>query len=344
MICEKNIEINQLELNHPWHIYPNAFMSEYNNYNLYRNQTKKLNIFIGELIEQINSNKNQNIKSLISFQLGSPMEDILINHESLYSNIFQCQQLCPNYINNFINLPIGKKFIQIIIISPDKLFEKSNYIPLFIKLNLFVFSFEKINDYEYLCTNGNNDDNENIIKINIFNCPFPHLDNRKNIIDNYNRILKSIGSNPYEIDNFKPSPNDELFIDNFYSNISELFENNLSESASTSIIINSWVSFKNLYGIHNNYNMFDKLLVLANKYNIIATEWDFNEDCFFCKIISQYVDANKYSCKFKNILYVCENLDNFEESILFKYDKIVKIFGLYIIQFNSFGNIILHKL
>lgn len=330
-------ELNEeSKLNHPWFIYPNAFMSEYNNYDLYRSETKRLNKFIIELSNQINLYLSKNIKSLISIQLGSPMEDLLVNFRTKYLNFFQYQQLCPNYINNFANLPVEKKFIQIIIISPDKIFENSNYVPLFIKL--FSHKFEKINNWEYIFEKSNFNQNQNqIIKVNIFNCPFPHLENRTNIIEKYNNAIKMLIPNPYQIENFESEPNDINFLNNFYLNINNLFKNDIP------IIINSWVSFKNLYGIHENFNMFNKLLILANENNIIATEWDFNEDCFFCKIISNYVDNQMMSGKFKNIIYTSENLESFDELVKIKYEKIIKIFGLYLINFDSNGKILLER-
>lgn len=339
---------NELILNHPWYIYPHAFMSEYNNYDLYRSETNRLNKFIINLIEQIKFNCDNNIKSLISLQLGSAMEDALANFHTSQSNLFQYQQLYPNYINNFIicnsnsdaisetNLDansdtnLNKKFVQIIIISPDEIFNKNNFLPFFTKLlpNKFV----KINKYEYLCQYNNI-----TIKINIFNCPFPHFDNRTTYISKYNYAIQHLQSNIYNINNFEPTVNDCIFIDNFYLNLDELFKNN------PIIIINSWVSFKNLCSIRNNYNMFPELLKLANKYNIIATEWDYKDDCFFCKIVSSYY-IQTHIQKFKNIIYISENLDNFDETILIKYNKIIKIFGLYYIDFDNNDNILLRKM
>ena len=39
--------------------------------------------------------------------------------------------------------------------------------------------------------------------------------------------------------------------------------------------------------------MFPNILKLANKYNIIATEWDFVDNLIFTKIISNYEFVNK---------------------------------------------------
>lgn len=304
------------ELNHPWFIYPRGFMSEYNEYSLYRQESLKLNKFINNLNNKLEENHN-NKEILIPFIIGSTMEDSLAKSQTTIENIFQYSQLFPNYINNFISHNQNKKFIQIIIISPDNIFSpNTTHKPYFTLYSEYNFVNTNLNEYVYL-------DDFVEIRVNIFNCPIPCLEKRNKLISNYQIMINELNPNPYNITTYKQNETDINFINNFYSNLDKLFSFVLNRKIK--IIINSWVCFKNLDGYSENYNMFYYLLKLANKYNIIATEWDFIDNLIFTKIISKYGYKNKcfINCY---INYFDDNNHNTE-------DKLYN--NLFSIDFNS---------
>lgn len=273
-----------VELNHPWFIYPRGFMSEYNDYSHFRNESIKMYKFIDSLPDKIEKNHlDEDI--LIPFIIGSPMEDALSKSNSREENLFQYTQLFPNYINNFIQCKKNKKFIQIIIISPDTIFNyESNKKPFFTIYGKYDFVCTNINEYIYT-------DSEIEIRINIFNCMIPCIELRTQIIKKYDTIINKNKSYDIGIMSYRQTDNDLEFIKNFYCCVEKLF--NFITNLNFKIIINSWVSFKNLDGIAEKFNMFPKILELANKYNIIATEWEFVDELFYTKIISQYKFYNK---------------------------------------------------
>ena len=297
-------------------------MSEYNEYNIYRSEAIKLNQFMNELLFEINE-KHLDKEILIPLIIGSAMEDCLVKFNTSSENYFQYRQLFPNYINNFIKSNTNKKFIQLIIISPDNIFSSQSYVPNFILYESFDFVSTNPNEYIY--------NNEQIyIRINIFNCPFPCIEKRNNVASKYKKLIKNLQFNPYNITSYIQTQNDIKFINDFYVNIKKLFKS--TTNSRIKIIINSWVSFKNLDGYSKNYNMFPELLMLANKYNIIATEWDFVEELFFAKIISEYKFGNN---KFKGIKInyaFNEQLTDLPENVIamnFNYNN------LFVVDFNS---------
>ena len=290
-----------IELNHPFFIYPRGFMSEYNDYNHFRKEVKRLSEFINNLPNEINEQNDNGVQILIPFIIGSPMEDSLSKSNTSKDNYFQFRQLFPNYINNFIQSNPDNKFIQIIIISPDNIFSpETNKKPLFMLYESFDFVLTNLNEYVYT-------EEKITIKINIFNCPVPCLETRTILINRYDRLINDMKTNLYNINTYKQTLTDIDFINNFYSSLNILFS--LNTNPSIKIVINSWVSFKNLDGISEKYNMFPKILKLANEYNIIASEWEFIDELFYTKIVSQYKFCNKnfYGC---NIDYVFDdNID-----------------------------------
>jgi hypothetical protein len=304
----------EFKLNHPFFIYPRGIMSEYNNYELYKFEVIRLYNFIKNL--NIDIIKKYNDKEiLIPFIIGSPMEDALVKSNTSFDNFFQYKQLFPNYINNFIKKNNKKKFIQLIIISPDNIFSNQTFTPYFTLYESF--DFIKINDLEYFYS-----DEINEIKINIFNCPIPSIELRKNLFLRYEQILNT---NNYSITSYKQTLDDLEFIDKFYIQINKLFS--LNNISNIQIIINSWVSFKNLDGYSENYNMFPKILSFANKYNIIATEWEFIDELFLTKIISDYNFQNN---NFQNyyINYIFDDFTDLPENIIkinFNYKNIFKL-------------------
>jgi hypothetical protein len=151
-------------------------------------------------------------------------------------------------------------------------------------------------------------------------------------------IIKDLEYNPYNILSYKQTQNDLDFINIFYLNLDRLFNLiNISTNVSTNVstikfVINSWVSFKNLDGYSENYNMFPNLLTLANKYNIIATEWDFTDELFYAKIISKYNFGNNNFNGIKINYAFDEYLSDLTENVVmmnFNYNN------LFVIDFNS---------
>jgi hypothetical protein len=294
-----------MELNHPFFIYPREPLSHYNNYELYRNELLRLNEFIKNFNYQLENSELEESEVLLSIILGSTMEDAILKSFTPESNIFQSSQLFPSYIKNFIEKDLKKKnkLVQIIIISPDNFFANIDYSPVF--TNFIEIEFNKISLYEFIGSTLNTK-----IKINIFNCPFPSLESRNNLIEKYNKIFIDFIKNPeYKLKTFSQTSQDKIFIDEFYKNLETVLKKNDYKKNDLSIIINSWVSFKNLDGVSENYSMFYKLLEISNIYNIIATEWDFVDELFSCKIVSNFHIGNKF---FKNrlLFYVLAEFEN----------------------------------
>lgn len=300
-------------LNHPWFIYPRAFMSEYNDYDLYRSESIRLEKFLNNFLNDLENRNFRESKLLIPIILGSTMEDSLINSYTEHTNIFQYQQLFPCHIDNYIENIDGQKYIQIIIISPDRIFSDHNYIPLFIKLSKYTFN--KINQYEFISIN-----NSFTIKVNIFNCPMVSEEKRFKTIEKCDYILNNLKNLNYNLKTYKQNNNDLLLIKTIYQHLKNIFnfkETNHLFSNEILITINSWVSFKNLDGYAENYKMFPELLSLASEYNIIATEWEYKDDCFISIIKSNYHFGNN-SYIFKKIIYANYN------SELISVDKVIK--------------------
>lgn len=301
-------------------------MSEYNEYTLYRQEVLRLYDFIDNLSNELDE-KYSSKDILIPFIIGSPMEDALAKSNTSIENIFQYSQLFPNYINNFISHNENKKFVQIIIVSPDNIFSSNtNHTPYFTLYSMYDFLNTGFNEYTYF-------DKFVEIKVNIFNCPMPCIETRTSLVLKYQLIINELNHNSFGINTYEQNQADINFINDFYSCVDKLFEKSRYESETRSrtetnikIIINSWVSFKNLEG-HQNYKMFPSLLKLANKYNIIATEWDFIDNLIFTKIVSNYGDMegnkNFYYC---HINYVSKELLKHEHDI----GK-----NLFVIDFNS---------
>lgn len=296
-------------LNHPFFIYPRGFMSEYNEYPLYRQEVSRLYEFIGNLENELYE-KHCSKEILIPFIIGSPMEDSLAKSNTDFENIFQYSQLFPNYISNFITYNTNKKFIQIIIVSPDNIFSpNTTHKPYFTLFGSYEFVNNDFNEYTYI-------DDYVEIKVNIFNCPMPCVETRTSLVIKYQQMIDEINNNSYNITTYKQNQTDINFINSFYSSLDKLFNyiQSLPESR-IKTIINSWVSFKNLDGYSDNYKMFPNLLKLANKYNIIATEWDFIDNMKFTKIVSNYRTKNKNFNSYY-INYVDQELDYLNHDIL----------------------------
>ena len=283
-----------LQLNHPWMIYLREPLSSYTKYSIYHSELLRLLEFVNELNTNIVNIKENQIQ-LTNFIIGTPMEDVFHREKEIaqqmkkifsFDYLFQWQQLFPAHIKKFIEH--YSKFdndinINIIIISPDEIFMDENYKePLFTTYSK-CFDFIKIANRKYIYS-----EDKVTIKIDIFTCPFPQniftcplpqLEKNMDIIKRYNAFIKKIPD--FEIESLAPTDFDIKFIDNFY----EIIESIASNPASN-MIINSYATFKNVSG-YENYGLFPSLLELANKYQIIATEWNFLETNFLTRIVSK---------------------------------------------------------
>jgi hypothetical protein len=337
----ENINNNTIEmsygLNHPWFIYPHAFMSEYNNYGLYRAESVRLENFLGNFICKLESGLYTGSKLLVPIILGSTMEDSLVNSHTDFTNYFQFEQLFPNYINNYIEKIDGYKQIQIIIISPDNIFSNDEYSPLFTKYSKY--KFEKINNLYYKFSTESFE-----INVNIFNCPMVTIEKRKEFIKKCDLVLTDCKKKKIidcDISTYTQSESDLILINNIYKHIGKIFSYANNDLSNINIVVNSWVNFKNLYGYSENYNMFPELLKLASDYNIIATEWNYQDENFISIIRSDYHFGN-ISFKFSKIIYI-----SYESYLFFDNDKIslnlenLKLHkrDLYIIDFSETFNL-----
>lgn len=311
-----------MELNHPYHIYPNSIFSEYIEYLVYNNEIKRLNQYLVELHKNmIELKKNNKNRILIPFIIGSSMEVALQQNHTHYDNIFQYQQLFPNYINYFIEKNLFDNiYIYIIIVSPDKLIGSTNFTPLFLKYS--GYNFEKTEN-KYIYSNNNI-----FIEVNIFNCPIPSIEKRELIIRKSDIILQDISF--VNITSFRQTKNDINFINIFYNNFINIC--NINDYKQLNFIVNSYATFKNIEN-PTIYRMFPEILKICSNYNIIATEWQYIDEIFISKIVSNFIINNRYFIN-KFILYI-DNFDIILEKIIDMNFRIYNINNIGIINFNS---------
>lgn len=302
-----------LKLNHPWSIYLREPISSYTKYSIYHSELLRLLDFLKNLNTNIKNIKEDRVQ-LTNFIIGTPMEDAL--HKKNCSNIymFQWQQLFPYHITKFINYyeKLNNDVnVNIIIISPDDIFMDENYKePLFTSKSTD-YKFTKVKNREY-----NYSKEKVTIKIDIFTCPFPQLEKNKLIIRKSDELIKKIAT--YELDSLAPSLDDIKFIEKFYENIESIASNPLSN-----MIINSYATFRNVRE-YDNYGLFTSLLELANKYKIIATEWNFSENNYFTKIISKIkltADYIKYDVSYIDPYYSRFLIEKYEKISLLETKK-----------------------
>lgn len=295
-------------LNNPYFIYPNGPLSEYNCLDNYNLEIIKLFEHIKFLIESINMIKNSDPQDnfvLIPFIIGSTMEQSIKKGFNEPNTYYQWQQLFPNYINNFIDRHKeyinSKIYIYITIVSPDSIFSDFEYSDPFFIINTG-YPFTKISNRKYISEFDN-------IKINvdIFNCPLPTIETRIDIIKKYNDFIKSNPNNfSGSIKNYEQTNDDLIFISDFYNYFEVLLK--LCDYRRINIIINSYATFKNLYG-YENFKMFPKILDLSIKNNILATEWIYKDNSYSSQILSFFkIQPDKpISHIFKYIIYLDPN-------------------------------------
>ncbi len=307
--------LDNLKLTNPYFVYPNGPLCEYTFFNFYNEEVKRLlvyleNLLVGLKSEQSNSNNQLSFYTLNSIILGSAMEQSIRIKNCNTDAFFQWQQLFPSYINNFISIykPVktNRLIVNLIIISPDKIFSDTEYRePLFITCS--GYEFKKISNRKYIYSEDNL-----IINVDIFNCPFPSNDTRDYVKKMNDFLLSKREIFACEdLESYIQTPNDKYFLERFYRTIELIFEQTNYYSIST--IINSWETFKNLTG-YSQYTMFKKLLELSNQYNILATEWNFIDNLFITQIISRFSinKEKKIPCAFKSLIYVDENYCGFD--------------------------------
>lgn len=267
----------ELKLNHPWTIYWKEPMSSYTNYSTYYSELLRFYGFITDIAKNIEILEENQVQ-LTTLILGTPMESALHKKDCSDIYLFQWQQLFPKHIFNFIkyysklNNDIN---INIIIVSPDDIFMDDKYHEPLFTIKCDDYKFVKIKNREYI-----HNSEKLTIKVDIFTCPFPQLEKRKNIIEKCNLVVcKYIPD--YEIKDFAPTENDIKFIDIFYYQFEKIASNSRSN-----LIINSFAVFRNIYDF-GTFGLFPTLLEIANKYQIIATEWIFDECNFLTRIVSK---------------------------------------------------------
>jgi hypothetical protein len=296
----------EYKLNHPFSIYLNEPLSAYTKYDIYYKELNKLMKYVIETKEEINNIKENEVY-LTNIIIGTPMEDAI--HKEMCTLIYdyQWQQLFPYHIKKFIKYYTKLKKdikVNIIIISPDDVFMDDTYHePLLVK-HCEDYNFEKIENRKYIHKN------ENLtIKINIFTCPFPQLENTETI-NKYNFIIHNIITD-FELKNLTPTETDKNFISKFYEHLEIIASN-----TNSNLIINSYATFRNVPK-YDNYGLFKSLLKLANKYNIIATEWTLTENNIFTKIVSKInygYDYINYGVCYIDPDYCCFELEKINVS------------------------------
>ncbi len=331
--------IDNLNLSHPYFVYPNTPMCEYTRYEIYNQEVKRFYCHLENLKAWTKNNLSKdNFYSLNSIIIGSAMEQAIRTGNTEPHSYFQWQQLFPSYIQNFISAYAKKTnntFVNLIIISPDKIFSDEFY-----KEPIFTsstdFQFEKISNRKYIhsCVESN-------LKINvdIFNCPFPSLDSRKQFIDKINDLIsrRTVDFSHLTIQSYTQTLNDIEFVNRFYKMVDEFME--LNNGFNSFIIINSWATFKNLEGF-SGYKMFEKLIGLANKNNIMATEWNFQDKNYVTQIISTFhcdhvitnqknISSSRKSALFKNIIYTLEHIDDGITTFSYNNRVNVRLYSIY---------------
>jgi len=265
-------------LHHPYYIYHQEIMSNYQNYEMYNKELIRLFEYLNNLIISENT--------FINFVIGTPMEDM--NYRKKLSNKLQYSQILGKYIYDYLEYIYNKKEnseIEIIVISPDDIF-KDDYELLFMKQEFL--KFIKIDNKKYYYEYKYDfEDQEKIIKvkINIFNCPMPHKEIRSGVVEKYNELAIKLKKDY----NFNQTEEDLIFIKNFYDVIENIFIN------TKYLIVSSFAVFNNLERTIP-YMMFSELKNLGIKYNKILLEWIWNENYMFSKLISRHI-------KQKYILY-----------------------------------------
>lgn len=294
----------ELTLNHPWTIYLQEPTSSYTKYSVYYTELLRMRNFILKLAKTIEEEETQ--IQLTTLIIGTPMETALHKKDCPETYIFQWQQLFPKHIYDFIKHYSELKNninINIIIVSPDDIFMDECYHEPLFTIKCEDYKFEKIKNREYI-----HKSDKLTIKVDIFTCPFPQLEERTDIIEKCNTMVSKCMPF-FEIKNFAPTDSDINFIDTFYCQFEKIARNPKSN-----LIINSYATFRNAteFGI---YGLFPTLLEVANKYKIIATEWTFNESNFRTRIVSKITMTVNYFNYFVSYVEPCyvPMMDDYEK-------------------------------
>jgi hypothetical protein len=310
--------MEESKLNHPWTIYHSEMLSSYIKYSIYYEELDKLFKYFSRLVDTVKELPDSSaiLNTLI---VGTPMECALQQKSSMS---FQWQQLFPVHINDFVDYCENEKkygIVNICIVSPDDTFMDLHYKePLFTKCS--GLDFTKVEPRHYLCTSPNFE-----IRVNIFTCPFPQLETRTDVIQKVNLFVKSHVPD-FAIQDFTPNDSDIKFINDFYSLLETLGSNPKSN-----IIINSYATFRNVRE-YDNYGLFPSLLKFANKYGIIATEWNFLESNFKTKIVSKIpmtIDYINYRVSYVDFSHSSVLFADYEDLSVEKLRELKKMYNMY---------------
>jgi hypothetical protein len=290
-------------------------MGGYTDYSVYYTETKRFGEYIKRLNSTINTSTNVQLTNII---LGTPMEYELQKKICSSEYYYQWQQLFPYHIKTFIDY--HKKTdndinINIIIISPDRIFMDDEYKEPLFTTECDEYEFTKIANREYIYTQD-----RITIKVDIFTCPFPQLETNILNINKMNHLLKT-SSFEFELKTYTPNEDDIKFISDFYIQLDEIASNPLS-----TMIINSYATFKNISTIK--YALFPSLLEFADKHKIIATEWIYSVNNYIIEIVNNISSAIKHSylpiCYLDFFESICINAEYEENTEINMFDAICK--------------------
>lgn len=282
---EKNEDI--FKLSYPWYTYPNSFCSPYYELELYKSETIRLHNFLK------NYNINHNKKTLFHLTIGAAMEELI--HEKrdkmnkYTTKLLQWRQLFPVHIENFIFEESEKRKVNIVVVSPNKGFEKDDYKPSFIDKTNDDFLWKRTGKLQYVSNVYN-------ITINIFCTLFPHNDPKNKM------IIKKIKRAPI---NIKPqllkyiqTKEDRIFVKEFYETLNSVFDNissnvdNINNGFVTCFsfaVFNTQTAFSGIC----EYEMFSEIIKsFEDDENRLLAEWTYHP-------IVHYVAAYGYDVEIK---------------------------------------------
>jgi hypothetical protein len=292
-----------VKINCPWMIYRMAsklgnICHGWRNFELYRKESIRLNNYINNLLNTNAITDN----TILYLAIGAAAEELFTDSTNdkdteIYNKYEQYRQLLPLYIElAAIN---HKCPVKIIIISPNSSFE--NYKdPEFIDATNNIFKWVKASNTNYISELYN-------ITVDIFCTPMMCNDlvENKKIIPIIRQICNAQKINIYEqiTNDMEQTVEDVIFINNFYLQLSKLFDN--VENKGGVIICNSYAvfHFKSNLQKYSDYFMFPEIKKLfENKYpQRILSEWRYLMEYNKTIMYLPKIPYNKYLSYVHNI-------------------------------------------
>lgn len=260
-----NIKQTYNNLNHPWYIYPSTICSPYNNYDIYRNESKRLFDFLQDY-------KVSKKSTLFHLIIGAAMEE-LDDRENIGQH---WRQLLPIHVEHFLS-EYKNRCANIIIVSPNNNFHNDmEYTPKFISFTDEIYKWKKTGKLEYMSQIYN-------IKINIFCTMFPHIDKRSKKI--VSKLINALDKEYINIvNNFNQTIEDINFVKTFYTTLDKIFdkinENNGIITCFSFAVFNTKTRFSSIC----QYKMFSEIKKL------------FPKELFCCRILGEWVYDITNSC------------------------------------------------